>query len=188
PYAASVALVTRDGRFAPRNHGPAIDFWLYDLDANRLLVAADATPTMSLDDGFAPIVTSAWRANDLQVEMTFFAGWPGADVNTWFSPRRTGSEYAVSYIRLRVSSSSDTPRRLAAFAALRPYGVEADMHAIGKAACGSDSKSLIADDQTLLTGRQPADACGAASVGAGDVSVFAAHNQVPTANAIADPD
>jgi hypothetical protein len=190
PYAASVALVTRDGRFAPHNHGPAMDFWLYDLDANRLLVPADFTPSLRLDDDFAPIVTSAWRKDDLQVEMTFFAGWPGGDVTTWFAPtpQRSGADHAVTFVRLSVSSSSDTPRHLAAFAALRPYGVEADMHAIGKTACGSDGKSLVADDQTLLTGLQPADACGAASIAAGDLSVLAARNQLPNTSAIVDPD
>src|SRR5438874_13810139 len=36
PYAASVSLITADGSFAPRNHGPAISVWLFDADAARL--------------------------------------------------------------------------------------------------------------------------------------------------------
>jgi len=75
PYAASVALVAADGRFAPRNHGPAIDFWLYDRDRGQLLVPGEFAPALHLDDDFAPIVTTEWNMTDLKVDVTLFAGF-----------------------------------------------------------------------------------------------------------------
>jgi hypothetical protein len=175
PYAASVALIAADGSFAPRNHGPAVTLWLFDADAVHLLVPAEQAPGVRLDDNYLPIVTNAWDAGDVHVETTFFAD------------DFAGSEQAATFIRLTVSTSSQTPRRLAAFLALRPFGVERDIHAIGVASCEASSASLVADGSLVLSGLQPATDCGASSFAQGDVSTFAAGNHAPRPTVVADP-
>src|SRR6266851_4813819 len=170
PYAASVMLIAADGSFAPRNHGPAVSMWLFDADAAQLLVPAEHAPRMRLDDNSLPIVTSSWDAADVHVETTYFAG----------------SDQAATFIRQTVSTASPTPRRLAAFLALRPFGVERDMHAIGTATCETPTASLVADGSLVLSGLQPASDCGASSFSSqSDVSTFAAANRVPRPTVVA---
>jgi hypothetical protein len=171
PYASSVSLIAADGSFAPRNHGPAVSSWIFDADAAHLLVPAEHTPRVRLDDNYLPIVTSSWDAGDVHVEATYF----------------TGSDQTATFIRLTVSTTSSTPRRLAAFLALRPFGVERDIHAIGAASCDTSSASLVADGSLVLSGLQPASECGASSFSQGDVSLFAAGNRVPRPIVVADP-
>jgi len=186
PYAASVALVGMDGSFAPQNHGPALDFWIYDVDSGRLLVPGDFNPVLRLDDDYAPIVTSEWHAADLLVSTTFFAGWPTGNVDQWFDGHGDGSDKAVTFIRTTVSTSSDHPRHLVEYVALRPYGVEADVHPLEAVQCDPPTESLIADSLLVLTSLQHVDACGAASVTAGDVSGVAARGGVPGVATITD--
>ena len=187
PYAAQVALVAPDGSFAPRNHGPAVSFWLYDVDAGTLLVPADHNPRLRLDDDDLPIVTSAWDAADLHVEMTYFAGWPGGDVASWFTDHGTGTELAVTYVRLSASTSSPTPRHLAVFAAVRPFGVERDVHPIKTAGCDGATGSLFADGAVVLTSLHPASQCGATSISRDEVSALALRDEVPGPQVAADP-
>jgi hypothetical protein len=187
PYSASVALVGPDGSFAPRNHGPAVNFWLYDLDAGSLLVPAEHAPQVSLDDNYLPIVTSSWAAGDLHVDSTLFVTWPDGDVGGWFRDHGAGSDQAATFVRLTVSTSSPTPRHLAWFAAVRPYGIERDMHAIGTVSCQADTAALVADSALVLVGTQPADGCGSTSISTGEASTFAARNRLPAQATLADP-
>jgi len=187
PYAASVALVAPDGSFAPRNHGPAVSLWLYDLDGAGIVVPADHAPRLHLDDDDVPIVTSVWDAADLHVETTYFSGWPDGSVASWFADHGAGSDAAVTYVRLTVTSTSLTPRHLAVFAAVRPFGVERDVHALKSASCDVATGSLIADGAVVLTSLRPASQCGATSFAAGDVSAFAVRNAVPDEHLVSDP-
>jgi hypothetical protein len=187
PYAASVALVGPDGSFAPRNHGPAVSFWLYDLDAGSLLAPSEHDPRVRLDDNYLPIVTSSWAAADLHVETTLFSTWPNGDVAEWFREHGAGSEKAVTFVRLTVTTTSETPRHLAWFAAVRPFGIERDMHPIGTATCQADAATLVADSALVLVGAQPASECGATSLAAGDASAFALRDRLPDASAVSDP-
>jgi len=187
PYAASVALVAPDGSFAPRNHGPAVSFWLYDVDAGALVVPAEHSPRLRLDDDDLPIVTSVWDAADLHVETTYFTGWPGGDVADWFQDHGAGSAQAVTYVRLTVTTASATPRHLAVFAALRPFGVERDVHPLRTASCEVATGSLVADGAVVLTSLRPASQCGATSFAMGDVSAFALRDEVPGPQTASDP-
>ncbi len=92
PYAATVALIGADGSFVPRNHGPAVSFWLYDMDAAVLVDPAQHSPRLHLDDDYLPIVSSAWDAGDLHVDTTYFTGWPGGNVAMWFTDTGAGSD------------------------------------------------------------------------------------------------
>jgi hypothetical protein len=179
PYAASVALVGGDGSLAPRNHGPSLDLWLYDVDAGRLLVPSDFAPALHLDDGWAPIVTTEWHAGDLTVQTTVFAGWTVGDVNYWFATHGLGSDQAVTFIRTTVSTSSQASRHLLSYVALRPYGVEPDIHPIGVATCDRQSGSLAADGRLVVTSLQPVDACGASAADTLDVATYASRGQTP---------
>src|SRR5437660_685609 len=58
PYATNTTLVAPGASIAPHNHGPAVTFWLYDLDADRLLVPAEQDWRVRLDDDYLPIVSS----------------------------------------------------------------------------------------------------------------------------------
>jgi hypothetical protein len=187
PYAAAVALVAPDGSFAPRNHGPSVSFWIYDADAANLLIPADHSPRLHLDDDYLPIVTSAWDAADLHVETTYFTGWPGGNVASWFQDHGAGSDQAVTYVRILVTSAASTPRHLAVFAAVRPFGVERDLHAIRTASCEVATGSLFADGAVVLTSTRPATQCGASSISAGDASAFALRNELPGPVAVSDP-
>ena len=186
PYAPSVALVAPDGSFAPRNHGPAVSFWIYDADATTLIDPVQHSPRVHLDDDYLPIVNSAWEAGDLHVDTTYFAGWPRGNVATWFRDSGAGSDQAVTFIRVTVSTTSSVPRHLAVFVALRPFGIERDMHAIASAGCQVETATLLSDGAIVLTGTQPANACGASSVADGDVASFALQNKVPRESLISD--
>jgi hypothetical protein len=186
PFASSVTLIAADGSFAPRNHGPAVSFWLYDLDATVLLDPAQHSPRLHLDDDYLPIVSSAWDASDIHVETTYFSGWRGGDVATWFRDPGAGSDQAVTFIRVTVSTTGPTPRHLALFVAVRPYGVERDMHAIESAACQAASSTLVADGAVVLTGAQAANGCGASILADADVASFALQNRVPRATTVSD--
>jgi hypothetical protein len=187
PYAASVALIAPDGSFAPRNHGPAVSFWLYDTDAAGLLVPAEHSPRLRLDDDYLPIVTNIWDAADLHIETTYFTGLPGGNPASWFQDHGAGSDRAVTYIRTTVTSSSATPRHLALFAALRPFGVERDVHPLKNASCEVGTGSLFANGAVVLTSTRAATQCGATSISTDDASAFAQHNEVPRTLMVSDP-
>jgi hypothetical protein len=187
PYAASVSLVAPDGSFAPRNHGPAVTLWLYDLDAAHLVVPSEHGPRLQLDDDFLPIVTSTWDAADLHVETTFFTGWPTGDPSRWFVDRGASPDQALTFVRLTIATSSATPRHVAAYVALRPFGVERDLHPIATASCQANTASLIADGVLVLQGNQPANACGATWLSFGEASAFARQGTVPKATSVVDP-
>ncbi len=186
PYASSVALIAADGSFAPRNHGPAVTFWLYDMDAAALIDPAQHSPRLHLDDDYLPIVTSAWDASDIHVDTTYFTGWPGGNVATWFRDFGAGSEQAVTFIRVTVSTSSTATRHLAVFVAVRPFGIERDMHAIESAGCQTAAATLVADGAVVLTGAQPASGCGASALADADVASFALENRVPRETLVSD--
>jgi hypothetical protein len=187
PYASSVTLIGADGSFAPRNHGPAVSFWLYDQDATVLIDPAKHNPRFQLDDGYVPIVSSAWDAGDIHIETTYFSGWLTGNVATWFRDSGAGSDQAVTFIRMTVSTNSQAPRHLALFVAVRPFGVERDMHAIGSAGCDATTATLVADGTVVVTGAQPANGCGASSFSDADVASFALQNVVPRASLVSDP-
>jgi hypothetical protein len=186
PYAASVSLIAPDGSFAPRNHGPAVNVWLYDLDSAHLLVPSEHGPRLRLDDDFLPIVTSSWDAADLHVETTYFTGWPGGDPSRWFAERGSGSEQAVTFVRVSITTSSAAPRHVSAFVAVRPFGVERDLHPITTASCQAADAVLIADGTLVLAGNQPANACGATSLSMGELSTFAVQGALPKGTAVTD--
>ena len=51
PYGAAVTLVGADGSFAPRNHGPGVSVWLYDVDsAGRMLMTGEQQWRYRLND------------------------------------------------------------------------------------------------------------------------------------------
>ena len=187
PYASSVALIGADGSFAPRNHGPAVSFWVYDLDAGVLVDPAQHSPRLHLDDDYLPIVSSDWDAGDLHVETTYFTGWPGGNVATWFAESGAGSDQAVTFIRMIVSTTSLVTRHLAVFVAVRPFGVERDMHAIDSAGCQVGTATLVADGAVVLTGAQPASGCGASALADSDVASFALQNRLPRVSSVSDP-
>jgi hypothetical protein len=187
PYASSVALIGADGSFAPRNHGPAVNFWFYDLDAAALIDPVQHSPRLHLDDDYLPIVSSDWDAGDLHLETTYFTGSPGGDVTTWFRDSGAGSDQAVTFIRVTVSTASPVTRHLAVFLAVRPFGVERAMHDIDSAACQVATATLVADGAVVLAGAQPASGCGASALADGDVGSFALQNKLPRAMSVLDP-
>jgi hypothetical protein len=187
PYASSVALIGADGSFVPRNHGPAVSFWLYDMDAAVLVDPAQHSPRLHLDDDYLPIVSSAWDAGELHVDTTYFTGWPGGNVAMWFTDTGAGSDQAVTFVRMTVSTTSLVTRRLAVFVAVRPFGVERDMHAVDSAGCQVETATLVADGAVVLTGAQPASGCGAGALADGDVGSFALQNRLPRISSVADP-
>jgi hypothetical protein len=170
PYASSVTLVGADGSFAPRNHGPSVSVWLYDLDNERLINPADHAPGFQLDEDALPIVTTSWSADDVQLVSTYFTAAPG-----------------VTYLRMTLSTSSSAGRHFDAYVALRPFGVEPDMHPIERASCDAGAASLAADGKPLLVGLQPADSCGATDLASGDISTFAVTDRLPRRAEVSDP-
>ena len=60
------------------------------------------------------------------------------------------------------------------------------MHAIASAGCQVETATLLSDGAIVLTGTQPANACGASSVADGDVASFALQNKVPRESLISD--
>ncbi len=187
PYGASVTLIGADGSFAPRNHGPGVSLWVYDLDAGRMLIDGQHPWQLRLDDDALPIATSLLDVDDLRVETTYFASWPGADLTPWFAERGAGAEQAVTFLRVRVGTTADRPRHVAAYMALRPFGVEPDMHAISSVTCDAATSTLVADDAIVLVGLQPAAACGAGSLAQDEVSSLAVHNSLPPTTTAVDP-
>src|SRR2546427_738403 len=83
-------VLAPDGSFAPRSHGPAVGLWAYAAAAASLLVPAEHSPRLQLDDDSLPIVTSAWDAAELHVETPYFSGWPGGNVARWFQDHGAG--------------------------------------------------------------------------------------------------
>jgi hypothetical protein len=179
PYGESVTLIGADGSFAPRNHGPSVSLWLYDRDAGRLLAPGPRAFRFRLDDDGAPIVSGVWDIDDLRVETTFFTGLPGASELPWFERPGAGLDQAATFIRVQVATSSGTERRLAAYLALRPVGIEPAVHAIGSATCDAERSTLVADGDLVLVGLQPAEACGVTSFGLGGSAAPAARDRVP---------
>jgi hypothetical protein len=185
PYSGSVTLIGADGSFAPRNHGPGVSIWYYDLDAGHL-IGADAPPRYYLDDDGLPIVTGVSDIADVQVATNFFASWPGKELTPWFAQGVT-VDRAVTFIRIQVSTVTSIPRRLAVYVALRPFGVEPDMHSISSVSCDPATSTLIADGAVVLTGLQPASACGVSTLSQSDIASLAARNRVPDSTALVDP-
>jgi hypothetical protein len=183
PDAGTVTLIGADGSFAPRNHGPSLSIWLYDLDAAHLV--ALEPPRYHLDDDALPIVSGVSSSGDLQLETTFFASRPGEDLTASFA-QGVAEDGGVTLIRMRVTTTASTPRRVAVYVALRPFGVEPDMHAISSVNCDSATSTLVADGSVLLTGLQPANACGATTLTQSDVATFAPLGRVPESTAAVD--
>lgn len=179
PFASTVALIAPDGSFAPRNHGPAVSFWVYDQDAKKLLGPTQQNPSLHLDDDYLPIVSSTWDAADIHLETTYFSAWPDGDAAAWFRDAGAGSDQAVTFIRMTLSTTSLAPRHLSVLVALRPFGVERDMHSIASAACQVETATLVADGAIVLTGLQPASSCGASALADADVAAFAIQDRVP---------
>jgi hypothetical protein len=186
PYGGNVTLVGSDGNFTPRNHGPSVTVWMYDVDADQLIVPAVHAWQFHLQEDTLPIIEGTLDVADLHVTSTFFAGAPDGDVARWFDGHGTGADQSATFMRLEVRSTSRTPRQLAVYLALRPFGTEPDMHPIGTAECDASHALLKADGAVMLVGLQPASACGATSFSLGEASTFAAHNRVPRASVVAD--
>jgi hypothetical protein len=186
PYGGAVTLIGADGSFAPRNHGPSVSTWVYDLDAGHL-IEASAPPRYQFDDDGVPIVSGVSELDGMQLETMFFASSPGQDLTSWFG---SGSvvEQAVTFIRIQVRPAAATPRHLAIYIALRPFGVEPDMHPIGSAGCDPATSILFADGAIVLAGLQAADGCGASSLAQLDVASFAQHNLLPESTNAVDAD
>jgi hypothetical protein len=75
----------------------------------RLVTWADVALTQSLELGYLPIPSSAWRAGDLSLSTTAFATGP--------------SGASTLFIRYRLRNDSDAPRQVRLFAAIRPFQV-----------------------------------------------------------------
>lgn len=187
PYAGTVTLIGADGSFAPRNHGPAISLWVYDLDAERLLVDGRRVWQFGLDDSDLPIVTAALDVDGVRIETTYLTSWPGGDPSAWFAQPGVGVEHAVTFVRLQVSSADGTSRRLAAYVALRPFGVEPDMHAIRSVACDASMSTLTADSAVAIVGVQPADGCVLGNFGGNEVSTAASRESMSPSGSVSDP-
>ena len=186
PYGSAVTLIGADGSFAPRNHGPSVSLWIFDRDAGKLLVSGPHDWRFHLDEDALPIVTGVWDVDDLHVESTFFATTPGSSDPTWFAQPGAGLDQAESFLRVQVSTTSAGPRHLAAYLALRPVGVEPDIHPIGSAECDATQSTLRADGAVVLVGLQPAEACGASAFGIGTLALLAAQDRTPSTARIQD--
>ena len=73
------------------------------------------------------------------------------------------------------------------FAAVRPFGVERDVHPLKNASCDVVTGSLVADGAVVLASTRPATQCGATTVSEGDVSALAVRNELPRPQAVSDP-
>ncbi|HEY6130905.1 MAG TPA: discoidin domain-containing protein [Halioglobus sp.] len=75
----------------------------------RLITWADVSLTQALEQGYLPIPSSDWRADDLSLNTTAFATGPCG--------------HTTLFIRYRVSNNSDAARTVHLFTAIRPFQV-----------------------------------------------------------------
>jgi F5/8 type C domain-containing protein len=145
----------------------------------RLVTWADAEIVQTLEDGWLPIPSSVWRARDLGLRTTAFAG------------RVDGR--AVLFLRYRIESHGAVPCRARLFAAIRPFQVNPPWQEFGElggprriADITWDGRVVVVDGSRAIVPLEPPSGFGAAAFEQGEITTHLARGVVPARPAVAD--
>jgi F5/8 type C domain-containing protein len=144
-----------------------------------LLTWADAEVSETLEGGWLPIPSSVWRARELVLQTTAFAG------------RRDGQ--AVLFLRYRVENRGAVPRRAQLFVAVRPFQVNPPWQRFGE--LGGirrierivwDGASIVVDGTRAVVPLDPPTGFGAAAFEHGEIPTYLARGVLPSRAAVTD--
>jgi hypothetical protein len=172
------STVNADGMVETGIGMPSIEPFLYT--DGRLLSWADVRATQSLEKGYLPIPSVAWKAQPLELTVTAFPG--GA------------REASTVYVRYQVENRSAEPREATLYLALRPFQVNPSWQFLNVQGGVARVRDIALDDATLtvngaraLVSLREASEFGAAPFDAGDVVDYLRQGRLPDAARVTDP-
>jgi hypothetical protein len=141
-------FVEAEGVISPGFATYGIYFWVYDVQAARLLASTEQTCTHGLNDTGSLIPWSSWQANNLNVK---------TEICEVAKPYGSNQGY-VTAVRLTIKNLATTQRQVKAYSALRPMGPAG--WTVKALSVGADSSALLVDGHTALVASQPVSAAG----------------------------
>ncbi|HYC21839.1 MAG TPA: discoidin domain-containing protein, partial [Candidatus Bathyarchaeia archaeon] len=177
PDGETSAIVNEEGMVEVDRGTFSIEPFVY-LDG-RLLTWADVEIALELEDGWIPIPSSIWRAGEVTLRTTAFAG------------RCDGR--AVLYIRYRLENRAAHAKQARLFAALRPFQVNPPWQAFGELGgmrkIGSlswDGAAVHVDGTRVVIPMGGADGFGAAAFEQGEVPSYLVRAELPRRTSVID--
>ncbi len=177
-------FVEPGGNFSPGVGTFGVSIWVYDPDASKLW-APEELPLEALDwhweGGYLPVLNSTWRAGKFEIQQQLLAATLG------------NLENIVNTLRVRVVSRSELKAdcsgnrvRLRLYLVLRPYGPAGGQ--VKELSVVSSSEIAVNGKTVLLTQQAGSFGAVAYNLDGQDISVPLRNGNLPTAQAVTDPD
>jgi hypothetical protein len=173
----TTALLDEQGLFEPDRGTFSLEPFVF-MDG-RLLTWADVKVTQSLLEDRLPIPSVNWRAGDLELTTTAYAG---------------ASDPAAACVRYRLRNLGDGPLPLRFFVAVRPFQVTPPWQSFGALGGPSPVRSLASADGVLWVNGErvvipldPSPEIGVAAFEQGCVTLALEEGRVPPRRQVEDP-
>ena len=145
----------------------------------RLVTWADAHISVTLEDKWIPVPSSVWRAGEITLRTTAFAG------------RCDG--HAILYLRYRLENTAPRPLRARLFAAVRPFQVNPPWQAFGElggmrrvAQLEWNGRALRIDGARAVVPLTAPSGFGAAAFELGTITSYLARDELPSRPVVTD--
>jgi len=145
----------------------------------RLITWADADISVTLEHQWIPVPSSVWRAAEIMLQATAFAG------------RHDGM--AILYLRYRLENTAPRPLRARLFAAVRPFQVNPPWQAFGElggmtrvAKLDWDGRVLRIDSRRALVPLSVPSGFGTAAFELGPITSYLARGELPSRTSATD--
>ena len=149
------------------------------LMGDRFISWADASQTLSLEDGYLPIPSVSWRADPLRLDITAFAaGHAGT---------------SALYVRYRLTNVGETATAATLFLTVRPFQVNPPWQALQRSGGTAPIHSIIFEGRAVRVGGDrtvllltPPEAVGACTFDEGAIPEMLSRGEVPPRQAVFD--
>jgi hypothetical protein len=172
-----VALLNEEGMLEVDVGAFSIEPFL--LLGDRLVTWADASQTLSLEDGYLPIPSVSWQADPLRLDITAFAAG------------KVGK--SIAYARYRVTNQGDTPAETTLFLTVRPFQVNPPWQSLQRSGGTSPIHSIIFENRFVRVGSDrvilfltPPQAVGASTFDEGGIPEKLSRDNVPSGREVFD--
>jgi len=177
PDGETCAIINEEGMVEVDRGTFSIEPFVY-LD-DHLLTWADAEVSQTLENDWLPVPSSVWRADEVIVRTTAFAG------------RR--DSHAILYLRYRIENGAARARRARVFAAIRPFQVNPPWQAFGElggvrkiGALAWDGAAVRVEASRWVVPLSEPSGFGAATFEQGEIPSYLARGELPSRTAVAD--
>ncbi len=186
------ALISRHGQVELFKSGPSLE--VFNWCEGRLWTWADAAESpggfeCSLEDGYIPMPTAAWRAGPLRIAATVYGAEP-ASIGVTLDD--TGKDPKVMLVRIVIRNQHTRTAEGTLFVALRPFQVNppyqflntpggaAPVHALE-----FSGRRAVADGRVFESLSEPS-AAGATCLLGGDISEWLSRGETPPRRTVRD--